>query len=240
MFFYFDWTYLLLLPGIILAIWAQCKVKAAYRNCSKIQSASGLTGADVATRILRENGVFNVRVEQIQGTLNDHYDPKEGVIRLSDGVFGASNAAAIGVAAHEAGHAVQHAKGYQPIKWRTAIFPAVNIGSHLAMPMFLIGLLLSCVAATESVFLFGYYLALIGVAAYALVTLFQLITLPVELDASHRALQAIEGMHCFSDEEQKAARTMLSAAALTYVAALATSLLSLFRLLLILNGGRRR
>jgi Zn-dependent membrane protease YugP len=237
-YFYFDWTYLLLLPGMLLAFWAQHKVKAAYRDCSRVYSSSGLTGADVAQRILRDNGIFNVRVEPIHGELNDHYDPRAGVIRLSDGVYGARSAAAIGVAAHEAGHAVQYAKNYLPIKLRAAIVPVANIGSRLAFPMFLIGLLLTGVAQYSTA-LFGYYLALAGIAAYALTTLFQLVTLPVELNASRRAMKALEGMY-LRGEELQASRQMLSAAALTYVAALATSLLSLLRLLVILGGRDRR
>lgn len=237
-YFYFDWTYLLVLPGLFLALWAQHRVKSAYRDCSKVYSSAGLTGADVAARILRDNGIYNVRVEPIHGELNDHYDPKANVIRLSDGVYGARSAAAIGVAAHEAGHAVQYAKNYLPIKLRAAIVPVANFGSRLALPLFLIGLLLTGVAQATTA-AFGYYLALAGIAAYALTTLFQLITLPVELDASNRAMKALEGMY-FQDEELKASRKMLSAAALTYVAALATSLLSLFRLLVILGGRNRR
>ena len=226
--FYFDWTVLIVLPALIFSVWAQINVKSTFDKYSKIHTRRGYTGADAARRVLNENGLFNVSVERVQGHLTDHYDPRANVIRLSDSVYSSTSAAAIGVACHEAGHAVQHAKGYFPIKVRMAIIPMTKFGSALAMPIFFIGLLFAMPALLS-----------LGIILYATVSLFQLITLPVEFNASARALEAIGSSGMFDSEEKKAARKVLTAAALTYVAALASSLLTLLRLLVLANGRRR-
>jgi len=227
--FYFDWTILLVIPAFIFALWAQIKVNSTYKKYSKYPTKSGMTGAYAARRILDVNGLSHIRIEHIRGELTDHYDPKAGVIRLSDAVHDSASAAAIGVAAHEAGHAVQYAKGYFPMKLRAAIIPATRIGSILAMPLFFIGIIM----ASE-------YLMAIGIVLYATVALFQLATLPVEFNASTRAMRALEATGILRDDELTSARRVLTAAALTYVAALATSLLTLLRLVLLAGGGRRR
>ena len=226
--FYFDWTMLIVLPALVFSVWAQINVKSTFDKYSKIRTKRGYTGADAARRVLNENGLFDVSIERVQGHLTDHYDPRANVIRLSESVYSSSNAAAIGVACHEAGHAVQHAKGYFPIKVRMAIIPMTQFGSALAMPIFFIGLLFAMDALLS-----------LGIVLYATVALFQLITLPVEFNASARALEAIGSSGMFDAEEKKAARRVLTAAALTYVAALASSLLTLLRLLVLANGRRR-
>ena len=233
-----DWTILVLIPAMIFSLWAQFNVSSTFRKYSKVRNTRGLTGAEAARRILNANGLHHIRIERIPGDLTDHFDPREGVIRLSDAVHDATSAAAIGVAAHEAGHACQHATGYLPIKVRAAIIPVTNFGSKLAMPLFIIGLLLGS---------FGYIdgmaadvLMLSGIAMFSLVALFQLVTLPTEFNASARAMRVLESQGILYDEELHAAGRVLRAAALTYVAALATSLASLLRLLLIFSGARRR
>lgn len=229
MYFYgIDATYIfLVLPAVIFALWAQFNVKSTFSKYSKIASRSGMTGFDSARRILDANGLGDVRIAHVSGDLTDHYNPTDNTIYLSDSVYGSNSAAAIGVAAHEAGHAVQHATGYTPIKIRSAIIPITNIGSNLAMPLIILGIILSFPA-----------LAYIGVAAFGLSTLFQLVTLPVEFDASGRALKALEGS--LDGEDLASARKVLRAAALTYVAALAVSLVNLLRLLIIVAGNDRR
>ena len=222
------WTYVVLvLPAVLLAMWASANVNSTFNKYSKIQSSSGYTGYDAARRILDANGLQNIRIEHINGNLTDHYDPKAGVIRLSDAVYDNRSAAAIGVAAHEAGHAVQHAVGYSPLVLRNAIIPICNIGSNLAMPLIILGLVLE---------MFG--LCYLGIIAFGLATFFQLITLPVEFNASKRALAALEGSGRFSGEDLRNASKTLRAAALTYVAALAVSLANLMRLEIMVN--RRR
>lgn len=229
MYFYgIDATYIfLVLPAVIFALWAQFNVKSTFSKYSKIASRSGMTGFDSARRILDANGLGDVRIAHVSGDLTDHYNPTDNTIYLSDSVYGSNSAAAIGVAAHEAGHAVQHATGYTPIKIRSAIIPITNIGSNLAMPLIILGIVLSFPT-----------LAYIGVAAFGLSTLFQLVTLPVEFDASGRALKALEGS--LDGEDLASARKVLRAAALTYVAALAVSLVNLLRLLIIAAGSDRR
>ena len=228
-----DWTYLVLvLPCLILAMWASSNVNSTFKKYSSQRSVRGLTGADVAMRVLRHNGVTNVRIERVSGNLTDHYDPRTNVIRLSDSVYGSTSTAAIGVAAHEAGHAVQYAQNYAPIKLRAAIIPITNLGSKLAMPLILAGILFSA---------FGNTLVMLGIAAFGLSVVFQLITLPVELDASRRAMNAIEAAGLLTSEEQQGAKKTLKAAALTYVAATATAIAQLLRLIVIFGGrGRRR
>lgn len=229
MYFYgIDATYIfLVLPAVIFAMWAQFNVKSTFSKYSKIASRSGMTGFDSARRILDANGLRDVRIAHVAGDLTDHYNPTDNTIYLSDSVYGSDSAAAIGVAAHEAGHAVQHATGYTPIKIRSAIIPVTNIGSNLAMPLIILGIVLSFPT-----------LAYIGVAAFGLSTLFQLVTLPVEFDASGRALKALEGS--LDGDDLASARKVLRAAALTYVAALAVSLVNLLRLLIIVAGNDRR
>lgn len=222
-----DYTYLILVvPALLISLIAQFRVKSAFSRYSQERCVSGLTGAETARRILALNGINDIRIEHISGDLTDHYSPTEKVIRLSDSVYNAQTIAAVGVAAHECGHAVQYAVGYAPIKLRNAIIPVTNIGSTLSFPILLVGLLLNFQP-----------LVLVGIALFSLVTLFQLITLPVEFDASRRALKTIDERGMLTQEEYAGARKVLSAAAMTYVAALLTSLAQLLRLLILF--GRR-
>ena len=223
----FDMTYIVLvLPAIIFSMWAQTKVNSTFSKYQRVRCYSGYTGAEIARRILDENGLQHVRVERIAGNLTDHYDPRTQVVRLSDSVYNNPSVAAVGVAAHETGHAVQHATGYGPLGLRNAIIPITNFGSKLSMPLILIGLLLN-----------SYTLAMTGIIAFSMVALFQLITLPVEFKASRRAMRTLSnGM--LSDRELGGARQVLTAAALTYVAALLVSAMQLLRLLILVN--RRR
>ena len=193
-----------------------------------------LTGAEAAQRVLSANGVRGVRIDRVSGNLTDHFDPKTNVIRLSDSVYNSTSTAAIGVACHEAGHAVQYAQNYGPIKLRAAIIPITNFGSKIAMPLILIGILLSALGDISYTFVY------LGIAAFSLSLVFQLITLPVEFNASRRAMEAIEHANILTEEEQRGARKTLTAAAMTYVAATAVSLAQLLRLILIFGGRRRR
>lgn len=231
----FDWTYLILvMPAVIFSLWASVKVNSTFKKYSGIHPISGMTGAEAARRVLDANGLYNVRIEHIHGNLTDHFDPRTNVIRLSDKVYGVSSAAAIGVAAHEAGHAVQYANGYVPLKLRNAIIPITNIGSRLAMPLILIGLLFS---GMGNQFI---YIAYIGIACFALSTVFQLLTLPTEFNASRRALRSIENSGLLRGDELDGAQKVLSAAALTYVAALSVSIMQLLHLLMVVGGNNRR
>ena len=206
----FDMTYLILvLPCLILSLWASSNVNSTFKKYSKQLSIRRITGAQAAQRVLSANGVSGVRIERIHGNLNDHFDPKTNVIRLSDSVYDATSTAAIGVACHEAGHAVQYAQDYAPIKLRAAIVPVTNIGSRLAMPLILLGLLFSF---GENIS-FGFVYA--GIACFGLSVVFQLVTLPVEFNASRRAMEAIESGNILTEEEQRGARKTLTAAALT-------------------------
>lgn len=236
MFYYgFDWTYVaLVLPCLIFAMAASANVNSTFKRYSKELSRRHLTGAEAAQRVLSANGVSGVRFERVSGNLTDHYDPRSNVIRLSDDVFGSTSIAAIGVACHEAGHAVQYAKGYAPIKLRAAIIPVTNFGSRLAMPLILLGLLFSAGSY------FGDTMVYLGIACFGLSVLFQLVTLPVEFNASRRALQAIESNELLTEEEYRGARKTLTAAAMTYVAATAVALAQLLRLLMIFGGRRSR
>ncbi|WP_283672965.1 zinc metallopeptidase [Butyricicoccus sp. Marseille-Q5471] len=228
-FYGIDMYYLVLIvPCIILAAWAQMKVGSTFRQYSGVRSMRGLTGAQAAAAVLRQNGVSDVRIERVHGNLTDHFDPRSNVIRLSDSVYDSTSVASIGVAAHEAGHAVQYAVGYVPIRIRSAIVPLTQFGSTASWPLLLLGIFLS-----NDLFI------QLGIWAFALSTIFQLVTLPVELNASNRALSAIEQGGLLTADEYPMAKKTLSAAAMTYVAALATSLAQLLRLLL-LFGGRRR
>ena len=225
--FRFDWTILLVIPGFIISLWAQIKVSTTFKKYSKLNTVKGLSGYGAARRILDANGLSHVRIEQVHGNLTDHYDPRANVIRLSESVYHATSPAAIGVAAHEAGHAIQHAKNYKPITVRSKLVPVTNIGSAISMPLFFIGLI------------FSYYPLLIaGIILYSLVSIFQLVTLPVEFDASSRAMRVLESSGILNETELKASRKVLSAAAMTYVAALLTSLLTLLRLIILANGRR--
>ena len=235
--FWGDTTILVLIPAMIFAFWAQMRVNSTFKKYAKVPSRRGLTGAEAARRVLDANGLRHVTVERVHGHLTDHFDPKAGVIRLSDATYASTSVAAIGVAAHEAGHAVQYATGYSAIRLRAALIPVCQFGSYAAMPLFLVGMAVSYIGVTGGSL--GYALMLAGILFYSLATLFQLVTLPVEFNASNRAMAALEGGGTMSDGELRAARQVLSAAAMTYVAALVTSLLSLLRLILIASGRRR-
>ena len=219
--------YVLGIVLVIASIAVQAHVTSSFNKYSKVLSSRGITGAQAAQMVLEKNGVVGCMIGRVGGKLTDHYDPRSNTISLSDEVYASSSVAAVGVAAHEAGHAVQYAKMYGPIKFRMAILPAANLGSKLAIPLAIIGLVIS-------------FLPLIyaGIALFAAVTLFQLVTLPVELDASRRAMAAISSPDMLSPEEAKGARRVLTAAALTYVAALASSIVQLLRL--IAMADRRR
>ena len=231
----FDMTYVILvLPCLILSLWASSNVNSTFKRYSRQYSARRITGAEAAQRVLSANGVRGVRIDRVSGNLTDHFDPKTNVIRLSDDVFSSTSTAAIGVACHEAGHAVQYAEGYAPIKLRAAIIPITNFGSRLAMPLILLGLLFSYVGS------FSYTLVYLGIACFGLSLVFQLVTLPVEFNASRRALAAIEQGGLLTAEEHQGARKTLRAAALTYVAATATALAQLLRLLVLFGGRNRR
>ena len=235
MYYGFDWTYIVLvLPCVLLSLWASSNVNSTFNRYSKQLSMLRITGAEAARRVLAANGVYGVRIDRVSGNLTDHFDPKTNVIRLSDSVYDSASTAAIGVAAHEAGHAVQYAQSYGPIKLRAAIIPITNIGSKLAMPLILIGLLLTFAED------FSYFFVYLGIACFGLSLVFQLVTLPVEFNASRRAMVALEEGGILTPEEQKGARKTLTAAALTYVAATATALAQLLRLILLFGGRRRR
>ncbi len=224
--YYFDPTYILVIIGAVLSIWASSRVNSTFNKYAKVRSMTGMTGAEAARRILDYNGLSNVRIEHVGGNLTDHYDPSSKVLRLSDATFASGSVAAIGVAAHECGHAVQDKESYGPLKLRSALVPAANIGSRLGLPMVVLGIFLGL---TES-------LAMIGVWVFSLAVLFQVVTLPVEFDASGRALKMLEGYQILTPQETGQCKKVLSAAALTYVAAAASSILQLLRLLLLTRG----
>ena len=234
--FWGDTTILVLIPAMIFAFWAQIRVNSPFKKYARVPSRRGLTGAEAARRVLDANGLRHITIERVHGHLTDHFDPTAGVIRLSDATYASTSVAAIGVAAHEAGHAVQHAEGYVPIKVRSAIIPLTRFGSFLAMPLFLIGLLLG--SGSYLGYGIGTIFMVTGILFFSFSTLFQLVTLPTEFNASARAMKALEDGGLLTADELPAARATLSAAAMTYVAALASSLASLLRLILIFN--RRR
>lgn len=225
---YWDSTIIILIPAIIFSLIAQLMVKSTFSKYSNERNSRGLTGADAARAILDRNGLTHVRIERISGSLTDHFDPRANVIRLSDDVYGSATVAAVGVAAHEAGHAVQYATGYAPIKVRNAIIPITRFGSSLSTPLVILGLAFS-----------WDFLITAGILLFCAVVLFQAITLPVEFDASGRAIKSLRSAHILEDDELNNAKKVLTAAAMTYVAAMVTALLSLVRLLLI-SGRRRR
>ncbi len=232
--FYFDPTYIIILPALLFSVIASMRVNSTFERYSRFFNTRHITAADAARSVLDSKGLYDVRIERVHGKLTDHYDPRENVIRLSDSVHDSTSAAAIGVACHEAGHAMQHAEGYAPIKIRQAIIPITNIGSQLGIWIFLLGVLLSALASAFVII--GY----IGIGLFSFTALFQLITLPTEYNASSRAMECIRSCGILNYEEQDAAEKVLKAAALTYVAALAVSLSQVFRLLLILGNTRRR
>ncbi len=232
---YFDITYIILvLPAVIFSLWASAKVNGTYRKYKNLGTSSGMTGAQAARLILDRNGLRNVRIMKIDGQLTDHYDPRNRTISLSQDIHDGSSAVAVGIAAHEVGHAIQHAESYTPLKIRNAIIPVTSIGSQLSIPLVLLGLFLSRVSQDFILLAYG------GIALFGLVVVFQLLTLPTEFNASSRALAKIGEYGILREDETKPVKKVLSAAAITYVAALAVSLVQLLRLLLIVSGGRRR
>lgn len=228
MFYYYDPTYFLLIPGILLALYAQFKVRSAYSQWQKVPSRTGMTGAQMARMILDANGAQNVVIEQVRGVLTDHYDPEDGVLRLSSEVYHSSSIAAIGVAAHEAGHAIQDAEDYGPLRVRSSLVPVANIGSYAAIPLFMAGMIFSWQPLIK-----------IGIFAFALAVLFYVVTLPVEFNASSRAVKVLASGY-LPDDEVQGVKAVLSAAAMTYVAAALQAALQLLRLILLSNSRRRR
>lgn len=220
--FYFDWTYILIIPGLLLGLWAQAKVKSAYAQWSRVGTRQGRAACQVVDELLQRNGNYKVRIFQTQGELTDHYNPSDETLKLSQGVYGSNSVAALGIAAHEAGHAMQKHEHYAPLKLRTAVVPVVNIGSSLSTPIFLAGLVFSWEPLVN-----------IGILLFSLSVLFALITLPVEFNASNRAVKMLTEGGYVTGEEERGVRKVLNAAALTYVASAVSSLLSLLRLLLI-------
>ena len=225
-----DPTIFLVLIGVLLSLWAQNRVNSTFARYSRVRSFSGMTGAEAARRLLNAQGIYDVTVQPVSGKLTDHYDPRTKVVKLSDSVYNATSVAAIGVAAHECGHAMQHNEGYGPLRFRSALVPVANFGSQLSWPMILLGILFGGL---------GSPLVQVGIRMFSLAVLFQLVTLPVEFNASSRAVRLLDSQGILSGEEVDGTRKVLKAAALTYVAAAAGSILQLLRLV-ILFGGRDR
>ena len=228
---YFDPTYFLVLIGVVLSLLASGKVKSTFSRYSQVRNSRGLTGAQAAEQVLHTAGIYDVRIEHIGGNLTDHYDPRTKVLRLSDSVYGQTSVAAVGVAAHECGHAIQHARGYAPLKLRSTLVPVANFGAKLAWPLIIFGLF---IRGESSIILIN-----AGIIAFLAAVVFQLVTLPVEFNASNRAIRMLADSGMMYGEEIKGAKKVLRAAALTYVASAATAILQLLRIL-ILTGGRRR
>jgi hypothetical protein len=228
---FYDATYLLVVIGAVICMIASARVRTTFNKYSKYRSLSGMTGAQAADRILRSAGIYDVQIRHVSGSLTDHYDPRTKTVNLSDPVYNSTSVAAVGVAAHECGHVIQHAKAYAPLEFRTALVPVANIGSTLAWPLILIGLLFN---SRSSMMFIN-----IGILFFSLAVLFQLVTLPVEFNASARALKQLRTQGILGEEELSYTRKVLSAAALTYVASAAAAILQLLRILL-LTGGRRR
>ena len=228
---FYDPTYFLVLIGVVLSLVASARVKSTFNRYSQMRNSRGMTGAQAAEQVLHGAGIYDVRIEHVRGNLTDHYDPRTKVLRLSDSVYGQTSVAAVGVAAHECGHAIQHAKGYAPLRFRNVLVPVANFGAKIAWPLILIGLLIN----SES----SWLLMQAGIIAFSLAVLFQVVTLPVEFNASSRAIRVLADRGIMFGEEIVAAKKVLSAAALTYVAGAASSILQLLRLI-ILTGGRRR
>ena len=232
---YIDLTYIVLvLPAVLLSLWASWNVNSTYRRYSQDSNSRGLTAAEAARRVLNANGLSNVPIECIPGELTDHYDPSANVVRLSEGVFGSCSTAAIGVACHEVGHAIQHATGYLPVRIRSAIVPVTNIGAKLSVPLIMAGLLLS--GFSPKLIMAAY----IGILLFSLCAVFQVVTLPTEFNASRRALVSIQNMNLLTGEELTGAKRTLRAAALTYVAALTTTLVQLLRFIILVNSRNNR
>ena len=229
-YYYYDFTYILVVLGMLLSLGASALVNSAMKKYAREANSTGITGADAARRILNNEGLYNVQIECLQSQQGDHYDPRTNTVRLSYDNYNGATVTAVGVAAHECGHAIQHAKGYAPLSFRTALVPVVNIGSNLGIPIILLGVLLS----------YNNILIQVGIWAFSLSVLFQLVTLPVEFNASARALERIDRYGLVSTQENKGCRKVLGAAALTYVAAAAASILQLLRLILLFGGRRRR
>ena len=229
--YYFDPTYILVFIGVVLSLLASGLVKSTFSKYSQKGNVRGITGAEAAEQVLHRAGIYDVRIEHVSGNLTDHYDPRTKVLRLSDSVYRSTSVAAVGVAAHECGHAIQHANGYAPLKLRSTLVPIANFGSKIAWPLILIGLLFGSQSSN--------LLIEIGIIAFSAAVLFQLITLPVEFNASNRAICMISDTGILQGNEITAARKVLNAAALTYVASAATAILQLLRIILI-TGGRRR
>ena len=221
----FDWTYLLVIAGLIISLAASAKVKSTFAKYSRVRSMCGLTGAEAARKVLELSGIYDVRIEHVSGNLTDHYDPRSKVLRLSDSTYSSNSVAAVCVAAHECGHAVQHQLSYKPLVLRSTLVPAANFGSTLAWPVFLIGLIFSMQP-----------LLTIGIVLFSLAVIFQLVTLPVEFNASSRALRILEDGHILGTTELESGKKVLSAAAMTYVASLVASVLQLLRLLILARG----
>ena len=236
---FYDSTYILVLIGAIICMAASAKVKNAFSQYSRVRSYYGLTGAQTAYQILSSEGINDVSIQHVSGSLTDHYDPAHLTLNLSDTVYNSTSIAAVAVAAHECGHAIQHARNYVPLKLRTAIVPAANIGSNLAWPLIIIGIILGSGSRYGYTGISG-ILIQGGIILFSLAVLFQLVTLPVEFDASRRALTKIDGMGILTEEEMPMAEKMLSAAALTYVASAAASILQLLRLVILFGGNNRR
>ena len=228
--YYYDPTYILVLIGAVLSLWASATVKSTYNKYSRVYSYSGLTGAQAAAQILRQAGIYDVRIEHVSGNLTDHYDPKARVLRLSDSVYGSNSVAAIGVAAHECGHAIQDQEDYVPLRFRSAFVPVANLGTQVAFPILLLGVFLGS----------SHFLIQVGLLCFFFGVLFQLITLPVEFNASGRAVRILRETGMMSDDELSKTKKVLSAAAMTYVAAAAASILSMLRLIILFGGNRRR
>ena len=226
-YFYFDPTYILVLIGVIICLIASASMNATFNKYSKVRSYSGMTGREAAERVLQSAGIYDVRVEHVSGNLTDHFDPRSKVLRLSDATYGSQSVAAIGVAAHECGHAIQHARGYAPLSFRSALVPVANFGSTIAWPLILLGFLFS---GETSAFLLN-----LGILAFSLAVLFQIVPLPVEFNASRRAMQVLGDTGMLYGDELSAARKVLTAAALTYVAGAASAILQLLRIVLLAN-----
>ncbi|HBY71134.1 MAG TPA: peptidase [Lachnospiraceae bacterium] len=229
-YYYMDPTYILVIIGLLLSMGASIKVKSTFARYARVRSMSGMTGAEAAERILHSSGIYDVSVQRVSGQLSDHYDPRTKVLRLSDSVYGEASVAAIGVAAHECGHAIQHDKAYIPLKVRAAFVPVANFGASLSIPLILIGV----------IFARSQFLINLGIWLFSLAVIFQLITLPVEFNASRRAVARLGETGILYGDEIKATKKVLGAAALTYVAGTAASLLQLLRLVLLFGGGRDR
>ena len=234
MFYYIDWTYIVLvIPAMILALYAQNKVNSTFKKYSRVASRSGMTGAQAARRLMELNGIYDVSIERVSGNLTDHYDPLKKVLRLSDSVYSDTSVAAIGVAAHETGHAIQNARGYVPLTLRTVMVPLANLGSTLSMPLIFLGILFSFSSVM------GNTMINLGILLFGLSVVFTIITLPVEFNASRRAVACLGDSGILYDDEIGGVKKVLSAAAMTYVASTAVALANFLRLIIIF-GGRRR